>query len=207
MRLLAQIVHPAMLPTDSHPAPQPHHSTLNQPPMRSRSASHSAPARRALVAALTLPLILVGCGDATGPGVDVDFPAIAPADLAQYCIRGQAVPPVTRSGSVTVTDCQGGGDPFYGQSGYYDAFHVRVANTAAVTFTVDSDFDSWLDLLLVGDVSDIASTLTLLDSDDDTAPGLDAEITHVLSPDTDYFLRVSGLDDTETGSYTVRMDY
>lgn len=196
-----------MIPAGSRAAPRPHHSTVNHPSMRLRSASRSAPARRVLFAALTLPLILVGCGDSTGPGVDVDFPAIAPADLAQYCIRGQAAPPTTRSGSITVTDCQGGGDPFYGQSGYYDALHVRVANTAAVTFTVDSNFDSWLDLLRVGDVSDIANTLTALASDDDAAPGLDAEITQVLSPDTDYFLRVSGFDDSETGSYTVRMDY
>jgi hypothetical protein len=72
-----------------------------------------------------------------------------------------------------------------------------------VTFTVSSAFDSFLVLIRIDDLSDIPGSAVLLASDDDSAGNLDAQLSYTLEPDTEYLILISGLDDTETGSYSL----
>jgi hypothetical protein len=152
---------------------------------------------------LTLLALLssaIACGD-SGSGPDefeVTFPTIDQQLIDEFCIRGTAVPPTSKSGNISVDDCNYGGD-----EGYYDFYRVRVQASGEVTFTVNSVFDSWLDLIRIGSLTDPVNTSTLLASDDDSAGDLDAELTYTLLVATEYWLAVSGLDDSETGSYTV----
>ncbi|HEV8509649.1 MAG TPA: hypothetical protein VGQ48_04260 [Gemmatimonadales bacterium] len=139
------------------------------------------------------------CGGdkSTGPG-GVSFPSIPQATLNQYCIRGQAVPPQTKSGSIATSDCHdAAGSP------YYEIYRVRVGSSDTVTFRVSSSFDSYLYLIRIDNLSDIEGSAVLLASDDDSAGNLDAMLSYTLQPNTEYFILISGLDDTETGSYSL----
>ena len=143
-------------------------------------------------------LTLLACGDdnGTGPSNEVSFPTIAPTYLSSVCIRGTAVPTTSKSGSITDDDCDSGG-----VVGYFETYRVRVASSGNVTFTVSSTFDSVLALARIGDTSDPVNTMVELAGDDDSAGNLDAELTYMLQPNTEYWVLVAGYDYSETGSY------
>lgn len=144
-------------------------------------------------------LATVACSDSSGPGGPT-FPTIPAAIVTQFCIRAQVVPPQTRSGSLATTDCQdGAGSP------YYEIYRVRVASSTAVTFTMTSDFDSYLALVRIDDVNDPQGSDVLLAEDDDSAGNLDARLSFTLEPDTEYFIFVTSIDVSEVGNYSLAM--
>jgi hypothetical protein len=145
-------------------------------------------------------LSAVGCGDdGSGPDeTEVTFPTIDQQVMDEFCVRGTAIPPTSKSGTITVDDCSFGED-----DGYYDFYRIRVQSSGEVTFTVSSVFDSWLDLVRIGDPNDPMNTATFLAQDDDSAGDLDAELTYNLLTNTEYWVAVSGFDDSETGTYTL----
>jgi hypothetical protein len=159
---------------------------------------------KALFCVAVFGVLACGGDNGTGPNDEtgVTFPAIDPALAALVCIRGQAVPPTSKTGTITDDDCH----TTIVDDGYWETWRVRVPSATSVTFTVDSGFDSWLELARVGDVNDPVNTLTFLAQDDDSGPGLDAMLTHSLQANTEYIISVSGYDDSETGSYTLHMD-
>ncbi|HJS41950.1 MAG TPA: hypothetical protein VJ755_00635 [Gemmatimonadales bacterium] len=82
---------------------------------------------------------------------------------------------------------------------------MRVASSTAVTFTMTSDFDSYLALVRIDDVNDPQGSDVLLAEDDDSAGNLDARLSFTLEPDTEYFIFVTAIDVTETGNYSLAM--
>jgi hypothetical protein len=151
---------------------------------------------------LALLASVLACGDnGSGPEEDeVSFPTIDQQVIDEFCIRGTAIPPASKSGTITVGDCSFGED-----DGYYDFYRIRVESDGEVTFAINSDFDSWLDLIRVGDPNDPENTSAFLASDDDSAGNLDAALTYNLLTNTEYWVGVSGFDDSETGSYTLNI--
>ncbi len=140
----------------------------------------------------------VSCkGDATGPG-GLSFPEISALVRETFCIRGNATVGQTKSGSISISDCDD-------DSGYYETYIVKVATARTVTFTVGSGFDSFLLLLEVDSFSATDMAATFLDADDDSGGGLDAELSFTLEPGVDYVIMVSGLDYGEVGSYTLQI--
>ena len=149
--------------------------------------------------ALLFLLATVACSDSSGPG-GPSFPSIPSAVVTQLCIRGQAVPPQTKTGSIATTDCQdAAGLP------YYEIYRVRVASSTAVTFTMSSDFDSYLYLLRIDDVNDPQASAVLLTEDDDSAGNLDARLSFTLEPNIEYFILITAVSDAETGNYSLAM--
>lgn len=128
----------------------------------------------------------------------VTFPAVSSSQLALYCVRGEAVPPTSRTGSISATDCQDGP----GLS-YYEAYRVRVATGATVAFRMSSTFDSYLVLLRIDQLDDFSGSAVFLGEDDDSAGNLDALLSFRLDPNVEYLIIVAGLDDLETGTYTL----
>ena len=150
-----------------------------------------------LAASIALAL---SCGDDNGTGSgNVTFPTIPPSTLSAYCIRGQAIPPETVSGGISTGDCH----TAITNDGYFEGFRVRVGSSGAVTFTVTSNFDSWLELIRIDNLNDVAGSAVLLDDDDDSGVGFDALLTFTLQPNTEYVIFVSGYDDSETGTYSL----
>ena len=149
--------------------------------------------------ALLFLLATVACSDSSGPG-GPSFPSIPAAVLTALCIRGQAVPPQTKTGSIATTDCQdAAGTP------YYEIYRVRVASNTTVTFTMTSDFDSFLYLLRIDDLNDPQASAVLLAEDDDSAGNLDARISFALEPNIEYFIFITAISDAETGNYSLAM--
>jgi hypothetical protein len=155
------------------------------------------------VAALVLPVLLIGCGsDSTGPE-GLQFPPISATEMAQYCVRGNAAAPGSLNGSITTSDCNDGGD-----DGYWESWHIRTGSSGVMTFAVTSDFDSWLELLRLDNLDDITNSAVFLTLDDDGGLGsnpYDARLTYALQPNTSYAIIVSGFDDAEQGTYTLDM--
>jgi hypothetical protein len=155
--------------------------------------------RNNAIVLLLMATFACGGDKSTGPG-GVTFPSIPQATLNAYCIRGQAVPPQTKSGSIATSDCQDTPG-----EGYWEGFRVRVGTSGTVTFTVTSTFNSYLELFRIDDLDDIENTTFLLVEDDDSAGNLDARLSYALQPNTEYVIVISGWDDTETGSYNLAM--
>lgn len=145
-----------------------------------------------------LALTLAACGDdATGPS---DFPTIDAATLAQFCVRGTISPSQNVTGSISSSDCHND----IQDDGFFETWRVRVGSEAEVTFEVESNFDSFLELFRIGNLNDVEGSSVFLTEDDDSAGGiadLDARLTWTLQANTEYAIVVSGWDDSELGSY------
>lgn len=150
---------------------------------------------------------LVACGESTtGPQVQTTtFPDVDQAVLATYCIRGTANVPAIRGGNVTTGDCPtestlvGGTD-----EGYWEGWRVRVATAVDVTFSVDSDYDTFLDVFQIDLANPRLTNLVVFD--DDSGENGNAELTVTLSPDTEYWVLVSGFQAEDVGSYTLSVN-
>jgi len=116
------------------------------------------------------------------------------------CIRGEAVPTTTKSGSVTSADCL---SPF--GDGYVEGWRVRVGSNANVTFETTSDLDTLLEVYQVSDPSDIAGSAALIADDDDSGVDFNARLIAALVAGTEYLVLVVGWDDFEQGPYTLSM--
>ena len=157
---------------------------------------------RGVSLAMVVGTLACGSDDVTGPD-DVTFPTISQSALDAACIRGTAAPTTTVNGSISDTDCLNGTTLVgAGPNGYFEGWRVRVATAASVTFTVDSNYDSFLDLFLIDDLGS-AGLMNLLDFDDDGGPGDDAELTASLAPDTEYWIMVSGFEAIDVGQYSL----
>ncbi len=162
---------------------------------------------RACLYALAASLIGLACGDddPTGPG----FPTIDNAILSEFCVRGTLLPPGTGNSSIGTSDCLTDETVAKldvpvgaGPGAFFEGWRVRVASQGSVTFEVSSNFDSFLDLYTIPNLTD-ATSATFLGFDDDGGPGLDARLSATLEPNTEYWVFVSGLTGSETGSYSL----
>lgn len=147
------------------------------------------------------------CGD-SGTGVPADnFPAIDPAFLQTYCVRGTAPPPAIRAGSLGTLDCSTTGTAVgFNADSYYETWRVRVTEAREVTFSLDSDFDTVLDLFQVSVSNPALSFNEFLAVDDDSGVNLNAELVFNLVPDTEYWIAVSGFEATDVGNYTLSVN-
>ena len=136
------------------------------------------------------------------------FPTLAPEVTAEFCIRGELWPqgsgvatdrgpPNSVAGVIDETDCS---NPILPGSGYFEVWRVRVTTRGLVRFEVSSDFDSYLELVRINDVSDYANTIEYVGYNDDHN-GLQPRLTCRLVPGVEYALAVSGLWDGATGPY------
>lgn len=150
-----------------------------------------------------LLLAVAACGDSTGPP-PLEYPELSAQMVAAWCVRGNATVGQVVAGSISASDCDLG-DIDESVEGYYEIYQVKVRTSRRVTFTVSSNFDSYLSLARLFDYTDTSLDLGLLLEDDDSASGIDAELSYDLVPDRDYFIVVSGFDYTETGTYTLRI--
>lgn len=145
----------------------------------------------------------VACGDSTGPP-PLEYPNLSAQMVSAWCVRGNVTVGQAVTGTIAEGDCDLGNlDPTV--EGYYEIYQVKVRTSRRVTFTVSSDFDSFLSLARLFLYTDTSLDLGLLAEDDDSAGGIDAELAYDLVADRHYFIVVSGLDYTETGTYTLRV--
>ena len=86
--------------------------------------------------------------------------------------------------------------------GQFEGWRIRVEETTTVTITTSANFDTTLDIYRIPDLTD-PSSASFLSFDDDSGPGSDAELQSTLSPNTEYWIFVSGFDESETGLYTL----
>lgn len=132
------------------------------------------------------------------------FPTIDQTVLTAYCIRGAASVPAIRAGNLSTIDCPtantivGGTD-----EGYWEGWRVRVSSSEAVTFAVDSDFDSFIDLFQI-ELANPALT-NLVTFDDDSGENGNAALTVTLQPDREYWVLVSGFAAVDLGTYTLNI--
>lgn len=128
------------------------------------------------------------------------FPELSPSVRSQACLRGAAIPPASITGAIATTDC-----PIGPGLGYLDAYRVRVGDSATVSFDVESDFDSQLELFRIDDLDDYIGSAVWLAYDDDSGEGRNARLSHDLVPLTEYMIRIAGADDFSRGAYTLRI--
>lgn len=163
-----------------------------------------------LVAAMLASSVLAACGDSgTGPGGDVQFPSLSADVISTFCVRGSLVAPDVASSVISNGDCRTDvtlgvfDEPAGAQAGaFFETWRVRVASRRTLTFEVSSGFDSFLDLYRLSTATDPSSAV-LLAFDDDGGQNLNARLQFTLEPSTEYWVIVSGFDETETGSYTL----
>ncbi|MDH3225373.1 MAG: hypothetical protein OEO23_16750 [Gemmatimonadota bacterium] len=158
---------------------------------------------RARTSALVIAVIgAAAYGDSgTGPGLTEGFPNIDQAILSGFCIRGTAPPPAIRPGIIGTNDCPTEGTLVGTGDGYWEGWRVRVSDVTTVTFTVDSEFDSFLDLFQINVANPVLNSLIAFD--DDGTGSLDAQLEWTLQPDTEYWILVSGFEALDLGSYTL----
>ena len=158
-------------------------------------------------------LTAVACGkdDVTGPG-EVEFPTISQSALDGSCIRGTVVLLTSVSGTISTTDCLtdltpvGAPIPVGTEPGFFEGWRVRVATSTAVTFSVTSQFDTFLDLFRIDDLSSPVLTFNnLLAFNDDGGAGFDALLTYPLQPNTEYWIMISGFSADELGDYSLAL--
>lgn len=156
--------------------------------------------RLVLTAAVALA---AACGDdPTGPG-GVTFPDWPAPAISALCVRGTALVGDTKSGAISVTDCDGA-DVNPDVTGYFETWRVRVATAGDVTFDVSSSFDNFLTVLRVNSVSASGGSATIIaDNDNRSQTDLNALVTVRLEPNVDYVVGISGFDETATGAYTL----
>ena len=164
--------------------------------------------KRLRYAALVLALAqgLAACGESDTMGVptqDPIFPNIDQAILDANCIRGTATFPAIRPGNLNTTDCATAGTIIGAtDDGYYEGYRVRVTTSTTVDITVQSQYDSFLDVLEY----DIATgIITLRAFDDDSGGNFQPLLTFTLQPDIEYWVMVSGLSAADVGTYTLNI--
>lgn len=157
--------------------------------------------RLALAAAVALA-IACGDDDPTGPA-EVTFPDWPAPAINALCVRGTALVGDTKSGTISVTDCDGA-DVNPDVTGYFETWRVRVASAGDVTFDATSSFDNFLTVLRVNSVTASGGSATIVaDNDNRSQTDLNALVTLHLEPNVDYVVGISGFDEAATGAYTL----
>lgn len=163
---------------------------------------------RIRLAAVALAFVgAAACGD-SGTGVPVnEFPTIDPAFLQTFCVRGTAPPPAIRAGSLGSSDCSTAGTAIgFNPDSFYETWRVRVSEPRQVTFSLDSDFDTVLDLFQVDVSNPTVSFNDWLAVDDDSGTNLNAELVFSLQANTEYWIVVSGFEAVDVGNYTLNVN-
>ena len=151
--------------------------------------------------------VLVACGDSnTTPvaGGDPLFPEVDQGLLDANCIRGTAPLPAVRPGEITEADCSTVGTLIGSPlEGLYEGWRVRVEEPTNASFSVNAQYNSFLDLFQV----DLASgTVTLLAFDDDSGGNGQPLFNFDLVPNLEYWVMVSGVTEAATGPYTLTIN-
>lgn len=163
---------------------------------------------------LIVPVVLltamatVGCGDNDkGPTEPegVTFPSLPAPLLAEFCVRGNVTKGQVVSDTLTSSDCDAADfDP--DATSYFESWRVRVASSGRVTFDANSEFDNMLGLsrLISYDEATGEIVLSIIAENDDRGPeDLNALVSGMLQPNTDYFISIAGFDYSDTGPYTI----
>ena len=157
--------------------------------------------RLVLAATVTIGFACAG-DDPTGPD-GVTFPDWPAPAISALCVRGTALAGDTKSGTLSVTDCDGA-DVNPDVAGYFETWRVRVATAGNVTFDLSSSFDNFLTVLRVDAVTASGGSVTIIaDNDNRSQADLNALVIIRLEPHVDYVVGISGFDETATGAYTL----
>jgi hypothetical protein len=88
--------------------------------------------------------------------------------------------------------------------GFFETWHLYPDKTETLTFTAQSNFDNLLMLVeVLSATTDQVSIRHIAQNDDSSAGSTQASVSAMLAAGTDYFLRVSGFNEDETGQYTI----
>lgn len=156
--------------------------------------------------------LLSACGtSSTGPGEAPEFPTLPAQLLADWCVRGTLSVGTNGSEVLSETDC-GTADTgeldvlvgFPGHSARFETWRLRVTQQTNLRIAVSSNFDSFLDLYRIPDPTDPTGAANVA-SNDDIEPGAntDARLIVTVSPNFEYWIMVSGYDESELGAYTL----
>jgi hypothetical protein len=147
------------------------------------------------------------CSDPTAPGCGEDGPLELTAEVIQsLCVQ----PTITETSDLQTlavsalsdTDCYSG--DLGQEGGYFETWHLYPNRTETVTFTAQSQFDNLLMLVeVLSATTDRVNVRVIAQSDDSGASTTNASITALLRAGTNYFLRVYGFNEDETGQYTI----
>jgi len=149
---------------------------------------------------------VAACGDdGTGPSGEVDFPVLDPAIVAQFCVRGQLVPPGAGNEALQDSDCATVFPVGQGPDRFYESWRVRVPSRATVTIFTDSDLDTFLDVFRIDPADPVLGLGNLVAFNNDSGEGLDASITFTLDPGVEYWIMVSGFGADDFGPYALRV--
>lgn len=149
-------------------------------------------------------LLLGACSDdPTAPEIQPpDFPALDAAFATEFCVRGTLSPNNTVSGDLATTDCPTVSPVGSGPGSFFEAWRVRVGASGSVTLQTGSNFDTFIDVFRIDDLSapDLSDLLVF---DDDSGVGDNARVTLTLQAGTEYWVLVSGFDAVDVGAYTL----
>lgn len=126
------------------------------------------------------------------------FDPLPPSLVADICLRGDLVPPITVEGEIDSGDCP----PDI--LGHFESWRVRVVDTSTMTFAVDSQFDSYLQLVEITNPQD-RSTWDFLADDDDSGGNLQARLSYRLEEGHEYVIAIAGYSAEDQGSYSLQM--
>jgi len=144
--------------------------------------------------------LLASCKDSAGPVPQsaVTFAPLPPEVVATYCVQGNRTVADAVRGTLASTDC-----PF-GDGSFFESWRIRVAEDGEYRLAASGSFDNLLILARIDSVTGTTASLSLVASDDDSGPELNALIERVLlDSDTDYLLVVNGYDAGDVGPYSV----
>lgn len=155
--------------------------------------------------ALALLLAAAACGDdGAGPSDDVDFPFLEAAVRAEFCIRGQMVPPDAENEALQNSDCETVFPVGQGPDRFYETWRVRVPSRTTVTIFTESNLDTFLDVFRIDPANPALRLENLVQFNNDGPDGPDAGLTVTLDPGLEYWVMVSGFGADEFGPYTLR---
>ncbi len=176
--------------------------------MRDRATGRRGAGRGTLGIFLLIAVALAACGDdGTGPVDEVEppeFPTLDALVATEFCVRGTLIPGETVAGEVSDENCPTINPVGVGPERFFESWRVRVGRSGSVTLEVSSDFDTFLDLFRIDDLSEPGlSTTTLVAFNDDDGADENGLLTVTLQAGTEYWAIVSGFNPEDVGTYSL----
>lgn len=171
---------------------------------------HLVRARSFALGSLAVAVALTGCGgSSTGPAEDPDFATLDPQVGAEWCVRGTITLGAKVTEVLTENDCRTADTSVFEQragvpnnNAYFETWRLKVTGQRGVRIKVAGDFDSYLDIYRITDLSDPSGS-SLVGFDDDSGSGRNARLIVSLAPSYEYWVLVSGYDELELGDYSL----